>query len=161
MFLLQNQQKTCPLWRCTCTSSLSTTLARYDACEICLLIVISTEYVYKSGEVVNHVTQELGGKVTRQARPIPGINTKIVAFLDPDGWKTVSPQLNLVLYLHKTKSGQIAQHALWNLRPQGLMSAWNGQMCLEFGHENLYFLLFSKLKIVITIVKELTYMVNA
>ncbi|KAJ9566176.1 hypothetical protein OSB04_002142 [Centaurea solstitialis] len=52
-------------------------------------VAISTTDVYKSGEVVNHVVQELGGKVTRQAGPIPGINTKIMAFLDPDGWKTV------------------------------------------------------------------------
>lgn len=52
-------------------------------------IAISTNDVYKSGEVVNLVTQELGGKITRQAGPIPGINTKIVSFLDPDGWKTV------------------------------------------------------------------------
>lgn len=46
--------------------------------------------MYKSGEVVNHVIKELGGKVTRQPGPIPGINTKITAFLDPDGWKTVN-----------------------------------------------------------------------
>ena len=52
-------------------------------------VAISTEDVYKSGEVVNHVTQELGGKITRQAGPVPGIGTKIVALLDPDGWKTV------------------------------------------------------------------------
>lgn len=52
-------------------------------------IAISTDDVYKSGEVVNLVTQELGGKVTRQPGPLPGINTKITAFLDPDGWKTV------------------------------------------------------------------------
>ncbi|XWS18191.1 hypothetical protein CRYUN_Cryun32bG0021700 [Craigia yunnanensis] len=48
-----------------------------------------TDDVYKSGEVVEHVIQELGGKVTRKAGPIPGINTKITSFLDPDGWKTV------------------------------------------------------------------------
>lgn len=52
-------------------------------------IAISTDDVYKSGEVINHVVQELGGKITRQPGPIPGINTKIVSFLDPDGWKTV------------------------------------------------------------------------
>ncbi|CAI9292547.1 lactoylglutathione lyase GLX1 [Lactuca sativa] len=52
-------------------------------------VAISTSDVYKSGEVVNHVIKELGGKVTRQPGPIPGINTKITAFLDPDGWKTV------------------------------------------------------------------------
>ncbi|PIA57804.1 hypothetical protein AQUCO_00500018v1 [Aquilegia coerulea] len=52
-------------------------------------IAVSTDDVYKSAEVVNLVTQELGGKITRQPGPIPGINTKITAFLDPDGWKTV------------------------------------------------------------------------
>ncbi|XP_074582354.1 lactoylglutathione lyase-like [Curcuma longa] len=52
-------------------------------------VAISTEDVYKSGAVVDLVTKELGGKITRQPGPIPGINTKIVSFLDPDGWKTV------------------------------------------------------------------------
>ncbi|GFZ06314.1 glyoxalase/bleomycin resistance protein/dioxygenase superfamily protein [Actinidia rufa] len=51
-------------------------------------VAISTNDVYKSGEVINLVIQELGGKVTRQPGPIPGINTKITSFLDPDGWKT-------------------------------------------------------------------------
>lgn len=40
---------------------------------------------------MNIVTQELGGKITRQPGPIPGLNTKITSFLDPDGWKVVSP----------------------------------------------------------------------
>ncbi|XP_028762981.1 lactoylglutathione lyase GLX1-like [Neltuma alba] len=52
-------------------------------------VAIGTDDVYKSAEVVNHVIQELGGKITRQPGPIPGINTKITSFLDPDGWKTV------------------------------------------------------------------------
>ncbi|XP_057960621.1 lactoylglutathione lyase GLX1-like [Malania oleifera] len=52
-------------------------------------VAISTDDVYKSAEFVNLVTQELGGKITRQPGPIPGINTKITSFLDPDGWKTV------------------------------------------------------------------------
>ncbi|GAB2298881.1 Lactoylglutathione lyase [Dionaea muscipula] len=52
-------------------------------------VAIGTDDVYKSAEVVNLVTQELGGKITRQPGPIPGINTKITSFLDPDGWKTV------------------------------------------------------------------------
>jgi hypothetical protein len=53
-------------------------------------VAIGTDDVYKSAEVVNHVIQEVGGKITRQPGPIPGLNTKITAFLDPDGWKTVS-----------------------------------------------------------------------
>ncbi|XP_050104872.1 lactoylglutathione lyase GLX1-like [Malus sylvestris] len=52
-------------------------------------IAISTDDVYKSAEAVNLVTQELGGKITRQPGSIPGLNTKITSFLDPDGWKTV------------------------------------------------------------------------
>ncbi|KAE8708917.1 5'-adenylylsulfate reductase 1 [Hibiscus syriacus] len=48
-----------------------------------------THDVYRSGEVVKHVIQELGGKATRKQGPIPGINTKITSFLDPDGWNTV------------------------------------------------------------------------
>ncbi|CAI8590680.1 unnamed protein product [Vicia faba] len=52
-------------------------------------VAIGTDDVYKSAEVVKIVTQELGGKITRQPGPIPGINTKITSFLDPDGWKIV------------------------------------------------------------------------
>ncbi|KGN49104.1 lactoylglutathione lyase GLX1 [Cucumis sativus] len=52
-------------------------------------VAIGTDDVYKSAEVVNQVNQELGGKITRQPGPLPGIGTKIVSFLDPDGWKTV------------------------------------------------------------------------
>nr|QIC53432.1 glyoxalase [Hemerocallis fulva]UZT75472.1 glyoxalase [Hemerocallis sp. DN-2022a] len=52
-------------------------------------IAIGTEDVYKSAEAVDLVTKEHGGKITRQPGPIPGINTKITSFLDPDGWKTV------------------------------------------------------------------------
>lgn len=55
-----------------------------------LQVAISTDDVYKSAEVVNVVIQEVGGKITRQPGPIPGLNTKITSFLDPDGWKTVS-----------------------------------------------------------------------
>ncbi|KAJ1405576.1 Vicinal oxygen chelate [Sesbania bispinosa] len=52
-------------------------------------IAIGTDDVYKSAEVVDLVTKELGGKITRQPGPISGLNTKITSFLDPDGWKTV------------------------------------------------------------------------
>ncbi|CAH2038213.1 unnamed protein product [Thlaspi arvense] len=58
-------------------------------------IAIGTDDVYKSGEVVKIVNQELGGKITREAGPLPGLGTKIVAFLDPDGWKTL-----LRIFLH-------------------------------------------------------------
>eukprot|EP00252_Welwitschia_mirabilis_P007005 TRINITY_DN17_c0_g1_i2.p1 TRINITY_DN17_c0_g1~~TRINITY_DN17_c0_g1_i2.p1 ORF type:complete len:287 (+),score=43.58 TRINITY_DN17_c0_g1_i2:94-954(+) len=52
-------------------------------------VAISTNDVYKSAEAVKLVSQELGGKITREPGPIPGINTKITSFLDPDGWKVV------------------------------------------------------------------------
>ncbi|PRQ28416.1 putative lactoylglutathione lyase [Rosa chinensis] len=52
-------------------------------------VAVGTDDVYKSAEVVDLVTKELGGKITRQPGPIPGLNTKITSFLDPDGWKTV------------------------------------------------------------------------
>ncbi|KAF3451733.1 hypothetical protein FNV43_RR07829 [Rhamnella rubrinervis] len=47
-------------------------------------IAISTEDVYKSGEVVKLVTQELGGKMLPDE-----MNTMMTTFLDPDGWKFV------------------------------------------------------------------------
>lgn len=48
-------------------------------------VAIGTDDVYKTAEVV----REAGGKITREPGPLPGINTKILACLDPDGWKTV------------------------------------------------------------------------
>lgn len=71
-------------------------------------IAIGTDDVYKSAEVVSLVTQELGGKITRQPGPIPGLNTKITSFLDPDGWKTVSFHYNYrcltIFYLFDSES---------------------------------------------------------
>ncbi|XP_050387389.1 lactoylglutathione lyase GLX1-like [Argentina anserina] len=52
-------------------------------------IVVGTDDVYKSAEVIDLVTKELGEKITRQPGPMTGLNTKITSFLDPDGWKTV------------------------------------------------------------------------
>ncbi|GLT83298.1 hypothetical protein SLE2022_015930 [Rubroshorea leprosula] len=52
-------------------------------------VAITTDDVYKSAEVVDLVTKELGGKIIRQPGPVPGINTKVTSFLDPDGWKIV------------------------------------------------------------------------
>lgn len=34
--------------------------------------------------------QQAGAKIVQEAGPLPGLNTKIVSCLDPDGWKTVS-----------------------------------------------------------------------
>ena len=52
-------------------------------------VAIGTNDVYKSAEVVDLATKELGGKILRQPGPLPGINTKIASFVDPDGWKVV------------------------------------------------------------------------
>ena len=50
-------------------------------------IAIGTNDVYKTAEAI----KLCGGKIIREPGPLPGINTKIVACLDPDGWKLVSP----------------------------------------------------------------------
>ncbi|KAF8400846.1 hypothetical protein HHK36_014149 [Tetracentron sinense] len=47
-------------------------------------IAIGTDDVYKTAEAI----KLFGGKITRQPGPLPGINTKITACLDPDGWKS-------------------------------------------------------------------------
>ncbi|XP_062196733.1 lactoylglutathione lyase-like isoform X2 [Phragmites australis] len=52
-------------------------------------VAIGTNDVYKSAEAVDLATKELGGKILRQPGPLPGINTKITSFVDPDGWKVV------------------------------------------------------------------------
>lgn len=41
--------------------------------------------VYKSAEQI----RAAGGKITKEPGPLPGINTKILATTDPDGWKYV------------------------------------------------------------------------
>lgn len=45
----------------------------------------ATQDVYKTQEQI----RAAGGTVTREAGPVPGIGTKIVACTDPDGWKIV------------------------------------------------------------------------
>eukprot|EP00249_Psilotum_nudum_P037229 c999_g1_i1 orf=253-1113(+) len=48
-------------------------------------IALGTDDVYKTAEAI----RKAGGKIIREPGPLPGINTKILACLDPDGWKTV------------------------------------------------------------------------
>ncbi|XP_059658003.1 probable lactoylglutathione lyase, chloroplastic [Cornus florida] len=48
-------------------------------------IAIGTDDVYKTAEVV----KLCGGKIILEPGPLPGINTKVTACLDPDGWKSV------------------------------------------------------------------------
>ncbi|CAA2999438.1 probable lactoylglutathione lyase, chloroplastic [Olea europaea subsp. europaea] len=48
-------------------------------------IAIGTDDVYKTAEAI----ELCGGVITREPGPLPGIDTKITACLDPDGWKSV------------------------------------------------------------------------
>ncbi|CAI7786723.1 unnamed protein product, partial [Closterium sp. NIES-53] len=57
----------------------------YDKGNAYAQIAIGTDDVYKTAEAI----RAAGGTITREPGPIPGINTKIVACLDPDGYKTV------------------------------------------------------------------------
>ncbi|XP_010925911.1 probable lactoylglutathione lyase, chloroplastic isoform X1 [Elaeis guineensis] len=58
---------------------------KYDKGNAYAQIAIGTDDVYKTAEAI----KLCGGKITREPGPLPGINTKITACLDPDGWKTV------------------------------------------------------------------------
>jgi lactoylglutathione lyase len=49
-------------------------------------IAIGTNDVYKTADAI----KACGGKIVREAGPLPGINTKITAILDPEGWKSAS-----------------------------------------------------------------------
>lgn len=49
-------------------------------------IAVGTDDVYETAKAL----RACGGKITREPGPLPGINTKITACLDPDGWKSVS-----------------------------------------------------------------------
>ncbi|KAJ7969567.1 Lactoylglutathione lyase [Quillaja saponaria] len=60
-------------------------VTEYDKGNAYAQIAIGTDDVYKTAEAI----KLWGGKITREPGPLPGINTKITAVLDPDGWKTV------------------------------------------------------------------------
>ncbi|XP_020266598.1 putative lactoylglutathione lyase [Asparagus officinalis] len=57
----------------------------YDKGNAYAQIAIGTDDVYRTAEAI----KLFGGKITREPGPLPGINTKITACLDPDGWKSV------------------------------------------------------------------------
>ncbi|KAF7147099.1 hypothetical protein RHSIM_Rhsim03G0238900 [Rhododendron simsii] len=59
-------------------------VTQYDKGNAYAQIAIGTDDVYKTAEVIKMSE----GKLTREPGPLPGINTKITACLDPDGWKT-------------------------------------------------------------------------
>jgi lactoylglutathione lyase len=48
-------------------------------------VAISTDDVYKAAEAI----KAAGGTITREPGPVPGIGTKILATVDPDGYKYV------------------------------------------------------------------------
>ncbi|KAK7410374.1 hypothetical protein VNO78_01108 [Psophocarpus tetragonolobus] len=58
-------------------------VTNYDKGNGYVQIAIGTDDVYKTAEAI----KLCGGKIIREPGPLPGINTKIVACLDPDGWK--------------------------------------------------------------------------
>ncbi|KAK6941483.1 Glyoxalase/fosfomycin resistance/dioxygenase domain [Dillenia turbinata] len=60
-------------------------VTEYDKGNAYAQIAIGTDDVYKTAEAI----KLCGGKITREPGPLPGINTKITACLDPDGWKSV------------------------------------------------------------------------
>ncbi|KAF7813864.1 putative lactoylglutathione lyase, chloroplastic [Senna tora] len=61
-------------------------VTEYDKGNAYAQIAIGTDDVYKTAEAIKLA----GGKITREPGPLPGINTKITACLDPDGWKAVN-----------------------------------------------------------------------
>lgn len=60
-------------------------VSQYDKGNAYAQIAVGTDDVYKTAETI----RKAGGKITREPGPLPGINTKITACLDPDGWKSV------------------------------------------------------------------------
>ncbi|KAA0032278.1 lactoylglutathione lyase-like [Cucumis melo var. makuwa] len=48
-------------------------------------VAIGTDDVYKSAEIVNLITEELGGKITQPPSLDSQMTSKIISFLDPDG----------------------------------------------------------------------------
>ncbi|KAA0048174.1 lactoylglutathione lyase-like [Cucumis melo var. makuwa] len=50
-------------------------------------VTIGTDDVYKSAEIVNLITEELGGKITQPPSLDSQMNSKIISFLDSDGWQ--------------------------------------------------------------------------
>ncbi|KAA0056849.1 putative lactoylglutathione lyase [Cucumis melo var. makuwa] len=52
-------------------------------------VAIGTDDVYKSAEIVNLITKKLGGKITQPPSLDSQMNSKIISFLDPDGWQIV------------------------------------------------------------------------
>ncbi|KAJ3694526.1 hypothetical protein LUZ60_010006 [Juncus effusus] len=61
-------------------------VTEYDKGNAYAQLAIGTDDVYKTAEAIKLYE---GGKVLREPGPLPGINTKITACVDPDGWKTV------------------------------------------------------------------------
>jgi hypothetical protein len=66
-------------------------------------IALGTNDVYKTAEAV----KTFGGKIVREPGPLPILNTKITAVLDPDGWKSVRDCLFSQLSQPHTKKTEL------------------------------------------------------
>ncbi|PON62265.1 Glyoxalase I [Parasponia andersonii] len=91
-------------------------VTEYDKGNAYAQIAIGTDDVYKTAEAIKLV----GGKVTREPGPLPGINTKITACLDPDGWKSCS----LAQYLISDLTLMLDYFRLWGLASDGDLAAF-------------------------------------
>nr|AVN99039.1 chloroplast lactoylglutathione lyase [Hymenophyllum caudiculatum] len=60
-------------------------VTEYDKGNAYAQLAVGTDDVYKTAELL----RAFGGKITREPGPLPGLNTKITAVLDPEGWKSV------------------------------------------------------------------------
>ncbi|KAJ9168306.1 hypothetical protein P3X46_019849 [Hevea brasiliensis] len=60
-------------------------ITEYDKGNGYTQIAVGIDDVYKSAKAI----ELCGGSIIREPGPLPGINTKITACLDPDGWKSV------------------------------------------------------------------------
>lgn len=56
-----------------------------NTCFVICQIAIGTNDVYKTAEAI----KKFGGVIALEPGPLPILNTKITACLDPDGWKSV------------------------------------------------------------------------
>ncbi|XP_016899483.2 lactoylglutathione lyase GLX1-like [Cucumis melo] len=59
-------------------------------------VAIGTDDVYKSAEIVNLITEELGGKITQPPSLDSQMTSKIISFLDPDGRQIVRLTILLI-----------------------------------------------------------------
>ncbi|XP_057985654.1 probable lactoylglutathione lyase, chloroplastic isoform X1 [Hevea brasiliensis] len=85
-------------------------VTEYDKGNAYAQIAIGTDDVYKTAEAI----KLFGGKITREPGPLPGINTKITACLDPDGWKAVCFQDFIFILVSNANSLPLQIKLLFN-----------------------------------------------